>query len=970
MGGAFGVNFRGMTEFLLSLPAGTAGRFHEAEPYRADDVFVTSDPPGSQLGSGGGTAWILDAARRNAGGGPFEDWLAHDRKLIIHGSGQSRRLPAYAAPGKPLVPIPPLRGIAGQRPDQILLDLQSHAYDRLFWHAPETYRLMVTCGDVLLRCDHWLPVFPEADVLIIGLTASAEEAQRHGVMLCPAADPNHLSFFLQKPSAERIAELSATHTYYLDTGVWLFSKRAVMLMMEKCGWDASADSFKGDMPDTYDLYSEFGPALGAEPVRSDPDVSALSCAVLPLADGRFYHFGTNRSVMASVGQLQRPAADLRSFGHASMESTPGPFIQHAEVRCDLTEENRHIWIENATIGPRWQLSSRHVLTGIPDNDWGPTLAPGVCVDFTPVDGMHCVRCYGLDDPFRGPLAAPDTAWFGQPAAAWFQRRGISLETAGLDPAGDIQESALFPVLAAGAMPDDFLAWLCAATPSENADCRRLWLNSPRRSCRELLKDADVVELARQRRGHMERRAAAGAGVSGTAGNTDFLAAAKLYSGEKWPVPESAPPAVPDIAYVHDCMFRSALARHAGDDKAVAAREHDAFDALRRLIVGEMETEPVRPTRNVLEDQIVWGRSPVRLDLAGGWTDTPPYCLEHGGRVVNLAVDLNGQPPIQVFGRICEKPEIVLRSIDLGIDQRVTTYQELTSYAELGSGFAIARAALSLAGLEPRFHADGGYDSLARHLEAEFGGGIELSMVCAIPKGSGLGTSSMLAATLLGTLSELFGLRWDTRDLFRKTMALEQMLTSGGGWQDQAGGILHGLKVIETQASLSQEPVIRWLPGHYFSGECANTQSLLYYTGITRVARDILGEIVRGLFLNSAAHVGIIDEIGHTASFATDAIQRDDWDGLCEAVRRSWCLNNLLDSGTCPPPVQTIVNRITDYAQAFKLLGAGGGGYLVILAKDMDATSRIRADLQANPPNSRARFVDLHLSDTGLQITRS
>jgi galactokinase/mevalonate kinase-like predicted kinase len=78
----------------------------------------------------------------------------------------------------------------------------------------------------------------------------------------------------------------------------------------------------------------------------------------------------------------------------------------------------------------------------------------------------------------------------------------------------------------------------------------------------------------------------------------------------------------------------------------------------------------------------------------------------------------------------------------------------------------------------------------------------------------------------------------------------------------------------------------------------------------------------------------------------------------------------LDSGTCPPPVQAIVDRIEDHAQAFKLLGAGGGGYLLILAKDMDAARRIRTDLEREPPNSRARFVDLHLSNTGLQITRS
>ena len=80
-------------------------------------------------------------------------------------------------------------------------------------------------------------------------------------------------------------------------------------------------------------------------------------------------------------------------------------------------------------------------------------------------------------------------------------------------------------------------------------------------------------------------------------------------------------------------------------------EANAFARLREMIVHEAQLSPARPRRKVLDDQIVWARSPVRLDLAGGWTDTPPYCIEYGGQVLNVAVDLNGQPPIQVFAKL-------------------------------------------------------------------------------------------------------------------------------------------------------------------------------------------------------------------------------------------------------------------------------------------------------------------------------
>ena len=112
--------------------------------------------------------------------------------------------------------------------------------------------------------------------------------------------------------------------------------------------------------------------------------------------------------------------------------------------------------------------------------------------------------------------------------------------------------------------------------------------------------------------------------------------------------------------------------------------------------------------------------------------------------------------------------------------------------------------------------------------------------------------------------------------------------------------------------------------------------------------------------------------GNTANadFTADAIQRNDATTLREAIRRSWNLNCTLDSGTCPPPVQTIVDRIAPFNPSFKLLGAGGGGYMLILAPDVAAAAAISETLQMNPSNPQARFVSLEISQTGMQITRS
>jgi galactokinase/mevalonate kinase-like predicted kinase len=224
--------------------------------------------------------------------------------------------------------------------------------------------------------------------------------------------------------------------------------------------------------------------------------------------------------------------------------------------------------------------------------------------------------------------------------------------------------------------------------------------------------------------------------------------------------------------------------------------------------------------------------------------------------------------------------------------------------------------------------------------------------------------------VLAALGDLCGLGWDRNVLFARTMALEQMLTTGGGWQDQAGAIFRGAKVIETLPGLTQKPAIRWLPDHLFGPEYANRSVLLYYTGITRLAKNILGEIVRGLFLNSPSHLATIEDIGANAEFASSAMQRCDYALLLQAIRKSWELNQQLDAGTAPGPVKAILESVRDYVGAAKLLGAGGGGYMILFGKDESAASRIKQILTERPPNARARFVDFSLSQTGLQLTRS
>ena len=962
---------------LLSLPPRMAEEFAALEGRAAPEWFATCDPAGSKLGSGGGTAQVLAEGWRATGAGMgFVEWLRASRKLILHAGGQSRRLPAYAATGKLLLPVPVFRWARGQRLDQSLLEVQLPEYQRVLAHAAGNAVAMVTSGDVLLRFGRELPTFPKVDVLGLGMWVTPERARDFGVFFSKRERPTELSFFLQKPSPARIRELAAEYLYVVDTGMWLLSERAVRVLMGKCGWEAERESFAGGgAAGGYELYAQMGLALGQSPTLVDAEVNGLTSAVVPLPAAEFYHFGTSRQLIESITALQNLELDETKLGLMGARRHPNQYLQNSHFSFPLRQEENHtLWVENSTVPRTWQLASEHVLTGVPANAWDLKLEAGVCLDFVPIGaGDVCVRCYGMNDLFSGAVGDATTRWLERPAPNWFFARGISREAAGIEARCDIQRAALFPVLAEAELEARFVEWLFAAKPVKNEEFARRWLALPRLSAEQIGERVNLRRVYEQRR--KNRRACLQPmwrnGRWSVFYKLDLESTARMWAESGEELPAEAAQSVGGLELmqqVHERMFRGAVLRHRGRAGA-EAYERGAFHLLHEMIVREAQLSPVLPRRAAQEDQIVWGRSPVRLDLAGGWTDTPPYCLEYGGKVVNLAVDLNGQPPIQVFVKLIDRRELVLRSIDLGCEERITTYAQVDSFGQPDTEFALAKAALALAGFLPRFQGEVRFATLAEQLR-EFGGGIEVSMLSAVPKGSGLGTSSILAATLLATLGDVCGLGWDREVWFTRTLALEQMLTTGGGWQDQAGAIFRGVKMIETSPGLAQEPTLRWLPEHLFESEHANRTILLYYTGITRLAKNILSEIVRGIFLNSPEHLRVIGEIAANADFAFNAIQRCERAALVEAVGNSWALNQRLDAGTNPPAVQAILQRLGDYVAACKLLGAGGGGYLLLFAKDEVAAERMRRELTEHPPNARARFVQFSLSRTGLQVTRS
>ncbi|MFP4054311.1 MAG: hypothetical protein ACLFV7_10680 [Phycisphaerae bacterium] len=402
-------------------------------------------------------------------------------------------------------------------------------------------------------------------------------------------------------------------------------------------------------------------------------------------------------------------------------------------------------------------------------------------------------------------------------------------------------------------------------------------------------------------------------------------------------------------------------RWAQDAKAAA------FGYLSRTIVSSGRSVDEHPRSALRADEIVWGRAPARLDLGGGWTDTPPYALEHGGCVINAAVNLNGQPPIHCYARVIPEPVLRIASIDIGTQVQIERIEDLLDYRSPTSGFALAKATLAISGLDPA--ADCWPDAISlREMLERFGGGIELTTLAAIPKGSGLGTSSIVGAVILATIQRVMGHTPTQQELFHGVLKLEQALTTGGGWQDQVGGAVDAVKMVRTAPGLVPDPMIQYVPADVLDPRRNGGCTLLYYTGITRLAKNILQQVV-GRYLNRDRQaMQTLRQIHHLPSHVAEAMSRKDLKRFGELVDVAWRLNKQLDPNSSNARIEQLLSRVQEHLYGAKLLGAGGGGFLLMVCRSPEDAAKVREMLDAEPPNNLARFFDFDISPDPLTVT--
>ena len=339
-------------------------------------------------------------------------------------------------------------------------------------------------------------------------------------------------------------------------------------------------------------------------------------------------------------------------------------------------------------------------------------------------------------------------------------------------------------------------------------------------------------------------------------------------------------------------------------------------------------------------------APVRIDFAGGWSDTPPICNHEGGVVLAAAVTLNGKRPIEVIVSPRKDKLIKVESRDLGKRTIIRSQREINDHHDPHDWCCLVKSALTVTGFK-------------------FGSrGVNITISANLPKGSGMGTSSILGAA---TIAALIG-ETDVKKVGALTLKLEQEMCTGGGWEDQFAGMTPGIKIMRSKRGNIQLVDIESVKSQEKFIKILKSRSLLYFTGQKRMARNVLRRVI-GFYLNNPHNFGkiLIKSIKECAERAKLAVERCDINTFAKCVNEYWRDKKLLDAGSTNEQVDDIIDMIRPNISAVSLTGAGGGGFMYILAKSAKDAVKVRKFLEKNPPSKHSKFYDFDIDLRGIAL---
>jgi D-glycero-alpha-D-manno-heptose-7-phosphate kinase len=338
-------------------------------------------------------------------------------------------------------------------------------------------------------------------------------------------------------------------------------------------------------------------------------------------------------------------------------------------------------------------------------------------------------------------------------------------------------------------------------------------------------------------------------------------------------------------------------------------------------------------------QILRSKAPLRISFAGGGTDVSPYPEEKGGAVLNCTIDKFAYVTLEAV------PDgagtVTVESLDYNMTLNFRRPSDLVYNGDLD----VVKAALKV--LHPR---DGGQtkDSLRLFLHSD------------APPGSGLGTSSTMCVALVGAFQHYLREPWTSYEVAELAYRIErEELGLKGGRQDQYAAAFGGFNFMEFTGTKTIVNPLRIDPA--VVNELAY-RLLLCYTGTGHYSNDIIERQQRSY---AEKRIDTVTALTATKQLAIDMkneLLRGNLDEMGRLLDEGWQHKKQFTEGISNEQIDTFYTRAREAgAIGGKLLGAGGGGYILLFC-DFARRAKVAKAVQA----AGGRVTDFALETEGLQ----
>lgn len=903
---------------------------------------VLPDPDGKRVGSGGATLNVLRyIAEQEGTTNPFEG----KRILVIHSGGDSKRVPQYSAIGKLFSPVPRElpNGKRSSLFDEFIIGMSG---------VPQRIHegMLVLSGDVLLLFNPLQIDFTGDGAAAISFKEPVEMGKNHGVFR--VGSQGDVDYCLQKLSVQKLTEMGAVNErgmVDIDTGAVIFSVPILNSLYELISTDGYNDNDKFayfvNEKSCLSFYADFLYPLARNSTleqfyQEKPEGSfcdeLINCRssvwealrpfrmkLLRLSPAAFIHFGTTHELLRLVNEEINQYAFLDWSRWVSSNITNAPYAVNNSVVSDQAMVGDGCYLEECYIGEGAKIGAGSVLSYV--SIAKREVPEGIVLHGLKLkDGHYVVRAYGVQDNPKGTLEE-DTTFLGTTISAFMKKNEIEINELWSKNEHYIWFANLYPV--ADTIEEAVDAALNVYSMASGKGDVQKWRNSMRKSLCSGFNEANVQEIMDWALWLRKFVKCAKLIHTIESGET-YQKANEIFSGSK--LNDFQKQWLENRAEQADYAMRIRIYFYMG--KIIGGIDGEKYidkcfkTISNEILQGALEGLRLDESLRIRKEEIIVSL-PLRVNWGGGWSDTPPYCNERGGTVLNAAISLKGELPVEVHLKRLPEHQVILESEDMGAYAKFTSITKLQDSHNPYDSFALHKAALIACGVIPL------EGSSLEDILDRLGGGIYLStQVRGVPKGSGLGTSSILAAACVKGIFEFMGKELTDEELYDRVLCMEQIMSTGGGWQDQVGGLTNGIKYIMSGSGNKQKLNVRHIEISENTQKELNERFALIYTGQRRLARNLLRDVVGRYIGANPEAISVLKEIQQVATLMCFELERGNVDAFAELLSRHWELSKTLDEGSTNTCIDLIFSAAEDLLDGRMICGAGGGGFLQVILK--------------------------------------